>query len=339
LGIETSCDETAAALIKAKERKIEVLSNVVFSQVKIHRPFGGIVPETAARAHLKAIIPVLQKSLKGYSLEKINLICVTQGPGLVTSLIVGLEAAKTLSYLGKNLLLPINHLEGHIYSVKGFEKIAFPGLALIVSGGHTKLILMKEKQSYYQVGQTLDDAAGECFDKIARFLGIGYPGGPIISKYAQKWRKSGRQINFPLPRPMLKKENFDFSFSGLKTAVIYALKKNNALPLEGICAKVEEVIADVLTYKTMAAARKYKVKSILLCGGVAANKYLRYTLKKECQKAKIKLFLPEKNLCTDNGLMIALAGYHRLLSLSEKEKKMLKKNYLTLEADPNLKLE
>jgi N6-L-threonylcarbamoyladenine synthase len=335
LGIETSCDETAASLIKAEKGKIEILSNVVFSQIKLHQPFGGIVPEVASRAHLEKIIPVLKKAYGNYSPFQVNLICVTYGPGLITSLLIGIEAAKTLSYLTHAPLMAVNHLEGHIYSVENFEKIVYPAMALIVSGGHTKLINIKKPFVYQEVGTTLDDAAGECFDKISKFLGLGYPGGPIISDYASKWRQGKKTIDFHLPRPMLKKKNFDFSFSGLKTALIYSLRKKHSFPLEGICAEVEEAICQVLTYKTMAASREYKANSLILCGGVAANQYLRKRLKEEANKAKINFFCPPSNLATDNALMIALAGYERFKMLSPKEKEKLKNNF-ELDAKPNL---
>jgi len=229
LGIETSCDETAAAVLEYKSLKkkgqFKIISNVISSQISIHRQYGGIIPEIAARAHIENILSVIKKSLQNIDFKKIDLIAVTHGPGLITSLLVGLETAKTLSYIWKKPLMGVNHLNGHLaanfieYEIKNI----FPAISLIVSGGHTELGLMKKSGHYEKIGQTRDDATGECFDKIAKMLNIGYPGGPAISKMAGKINNNPNNITFP--RPMIKTNDFEFSFSGLKTSVLYFLKK------------------------------------------------------------------------------------------------------------------
>jgi len=339
LGIETSCDETSLALIKANKDKIKTIKHITYSQIKIHQPFGGVVPELAARAHLEKIIPLTKKIIKRKGLKKINLIAVTKGPGLMPSLLVGVELAKTLSYLEKIPILGINHLEGHIFSIKNIQKIKYPALSLIVSGGHTLLVLIQKPFKYTQIGSTLDDAAGECFDKAAQFLNLGYPGGPIISKIATKWRNAhkNKKPSIYLPRPMLSKNDFNFSFSGLKTALIYKLRKEK-FPLEEVCAEIEQAIVDVLVQKTMKAVRSYNVKSLLLVGGVAANEFLRESLKKQAKKSKVNFFVPRKKLATDNAVMIALAGYARWQTLSQEQKQKAKKHSLKIQPDPSLSL-
>jgi N6-L-threonylcarbamoyladenine synthase len=314
LGIETSCDETAASVVENKRGIFKVRSNIVSSQIDIHAKTGGVVPEVAAREHIKNILPVVNQSLvdANVSAKDIDAIAVTTGPGLITSLIVGIETAKTLSHIWDKPIISINHIEAHLYAnFATNQKVKFPLLALIVSGGHTELILMKKHGHYKLVGKTRDDAAGEAFDKVAKILRLGYPGGPIISKLAMK----GNEKSFDLPRPMLREKNHDFSFSGLKTAVLYASQSkkhnfNNKKKIADMSASFEKATVEVLIKKTAHAAKMYKVKTVLLAGGVAANKRLRADLKNELKKEvpKVKFMLPDLNYCTDNAAMIAVAG-------------------------------
>ncbi len=331
-----------------------ILSNVVSSQIPIHRKYGGIVPEIAARAHIKNILPVIKKSLiplkyKNYLTiaKQIDLIAVTYNPGLITSLLVGVETAKTLSYIWKKPLIGINHLQGHLaanfintnsaYSTTNYQ--FFPAISLIVSGGHTELGLIKKLGQYKKIGQTRDDAAGECFDKIAKLLKIGYPGGPAISKMAGKVKKHIKNIVFP--RPMIKTNDFDFSFSGLKTAVLYFVKNNknklkNKNFVQNICAEAQQAIIDVLIYKTIKAAKKHKANAVFLSGGVAANQELRKQLMNRVYKLpnNVKFFVPPINLCTDNAAMIAAAAALKFQSLNSKQKNQLKNNWKNLKASP-----
>lgn len=299
LGIETSCDETAAAVV---ENGIKILSNVVASSQTIHAKYGGIIPEKAAREQLKSIIPVVKEAL----ITDIDAIAITVGPGLIGSLLVGVETAKTLAYVWNKPLIPVNHLIGHIYanwidSGQAGMTPKFPALVLLVSGGHTELILMTAHGKFKYLGGTRDDAAGECFDKCARLLNLGYPGGPAISKAADVFLGShpAMQDDFlqHLPRPMINSKDFDFSFSGLKTAVTNAPKDNpNYLAYE-----LQEAITDVLVAKTRRAAEKYQIKNILLAGGVAANKRLREKIP--------EALCPPVELCTDNAAYIASAAF------------------------------
>jgi len=349
LGIETSCDETAAAIIEYKPLKkvlsFKIISNVIFSQIPIHIQYGGIIPEIAARAHIKNILPVIKKSLKNIDFKKIDLIAVTQGPGLITSLLVGLETAKALSYAWKKPLMGINHLQGHLAAnfIEYESKNVFPAISLIVSGGHTELGLIKKSGHYQKIGQTRDDAAGECFDKIAKLLKVGYPGGPAISKMAEKINNKSNNIYFP--RPMIKTNDFDFSFSGLKTAVLYFVKKNkNKLEkkkfIQNICAETQQAIIDVLIYKTIKASKKYRAKSVFLSGGVAANQELREQFKLQVCKLpnNVKFFVPSKNFCTDNAVMIAIAAGLKYKNLNKNQKSQLKNNWQKIKVDPNLEL-
>lgn len=317
LGIESSCDETAASLIQVKNNKITVLSNVVSSQIKIHQKYGGVVPELAARNHIKNILPVLDEALSPLAPRERGLggegvIAVTAGPGLIPSLIIGLETAKVLSYVWNKPLIGVNHLAGHIYStwINSNKPPRFPALALIVSGGHTELVLMKDHLKFKVLGQTRDDAAGEAFDKAAKILGLGYPGGPIISKYGE----GGNPQIIKLPRPMINSQNLDFSFSGLKTALLYQVRKDkkykNRIP--EYCASFQQAIIDVLISKTIKAAKNYRTRSVALVGGVAANKELRNQLKKTVEKSlpNTTYHLPPLEFTTDNAAMIAVAGYY-----------------------------
>ena len=356
LGIETSCDETAAAVLEYNHsnRYFKIISNVVSSQIPIHRKYGGIIPELAARAHIKNILPVIKTALKGiknknllHPKKKIDLIAVTYGPGLVTSLLVGLETAKTLSYLWKKPLMAINHLAGHLSAnFLANKEILFPAISLIVSGGHTELGFIKKRGFYQKIGQTRDDAAGECFDKIAKLLNLGYPGGPAISERARQWTSQTQKLKSQiiLPRPMINSNDFDFSFSGLKTAALYLAKKNkikikNKSFIANFCAESQQAIIDVLVKKTIKAAKNYQANSILLSGGVAANPLLRDQLNLESHKIpNLKFFVPETILCTDNAAMVAVAGALKYQGLNLNQRKKLKENWKKIKAEPNLSI-
>ena len=312
MGIETSCDETAAAIVE-KGRKIE--ANIISSQIKIHNKYGGVVPEIASRKHMEYIVPVIDQALSesGIELNQLSGIAVTYGPGLIGSLLVGLTVAKSIAFVRKIPLIGINHLEAHIYSnFLEHRELKPPIICLIVSGGHTSLVHINDYWDYNILGQTKDDAAGEVFDKISKYLNLGYPGGPVIEKLSGNGNPSA--INFP--RPLLNKKNFDFSFSGLKTAVIYYVNKlreeNKEIPKLDILASFQQAVVDVLTEKTLKAALKLKVNKIALAGGVAANLYLRKNIKKRAKMYDIEVFYPSPQLCTDNAVMVASAGYYKL---------------------------
>lgn len=340
LAIETSCDETAAAVIQYTPNtqwpKIKTLSSVVRSQIKLHAKMGGVVPEAAARAHVKNIQPVVKQALTAshLSLTAIDYIAVTQGPGLLPSLIVGVEFAKALSMTTKKPILPVNHMLGHLYSpLKDRVKNIFPQIALIVSGGHTILVLLENEKKYKVLGQTIYDAAGEAFDKVAKMLHLPYPGGPEVSKLATEGNKDA--INFP--RPMLNQKNYNFSFSGLKTAVLYYLQSLPAthyplLTTANVCASFQNAVVDVLIQKTMRAAKEFKAKSVSLSGGVSANSELRNQLRNSCEQNHLELFVPAFNLCTDNAEMIGIAAAFML----HNGKKPV--HYSKLEANSNLQL-
>ena len=343
LGIETSCDETAVAVIETGNReKIKLLSNVVASQVKLHAKYGGIVPNLAAREHVKNIGHVFKIGLKKAKIksisEEIDLIVVTHGPGLGPSLLVGLAFARTLAWKYDKPLIGVSHLEGHIYSnwLSPSQEIsknkAFPILNLIVSGGHTELVLMEGNGKYKIIGETLDDAVGEAFDKVARLLGLGYPGGPAISKAAEK----GNPNAYPLPSPMIRLKNYNFSYSGLKTAVLYLLrdlnvKKPSPKIAADVAASFQKAALDVLIAKTVRAAQEYKVKSVFLSGGVSANKELRKRLAEETKNIGLKYSQPEMEYTGDNAAMIATAGY-----FSSKDKKNKDLTWDKIKMDANL---
>jgi len=360
LGIETSCDDTGVAIVEVSQKKrpvFDVLSNVVSSQIKTHAPFGGVVPNLAAREHLKNIEPCLKTALceTNLTMKDIDLIAVTSGPGLIPSLLIGVNFAKALAYKYKIPIVPINHIEGHIIAAFDVEKSKiknqnlFPAVALVVSGGHTQLVLVKKIGDYKIIGETRDDAAGECFDKVAKLLDLGYPGGPAISREAEKWKSEFlisksetnpriKTQNLKLPRPMIGHKNYDFSFSGLKTAVLYLTqnqksKIKNQNFVQELCYEVQQAIIDVLTEKTLRAAKEYKAKTIILAGGVAANSELRkqFEFKIKNLKFKIHFLVPEMKLCTDNGAMIAMAAYFH------KEKATIK-NWGEIKANANLRL-
>lgn len=322
LAIETSCDETAAAVLSVditnKIPKIKTLSSVIKSQIKLHAGMGGVVPEVAARAHLKYIRPVVERALKAtsYNLQAIDYIAVTQGPGLIPSLIVGVEFAKMLSLSSGIPLLPINHMAGHLYSpfgtIRNSEsaiKNLFPMISLIVSGGHTMIVVMTDAKKYKVIGHTVDDAAGEAFDKVAKLLGLPYPGGPVVSKLAAKAKSSTLEF----PRPMVHTKDYNFSFSGLKTAVLYYLQSLSTdhyslTTQSSVCKAFEDAVVDVLAIKTLRATKQYKAKSISISGGVSANTALQKRFQQECKKNNLQLLLPGKGLSTDNAEMIGIAA-------------------------------
>jgi len=388
LGIDTSCDDTCLAILKIESEsknwwRPKILSNVVSSQVKLHAKYGGVYPFLAKREHQRNLPIVLAKALKkaNFSISnfkfliskinpnvkiqipKVDLVAVTVGPGLEPCLWQGINFAKDLAKRLKKPLIPVNHIEAHLlanwlkpvrqnfqFSIFNFQ-ILFPAICLIVSGGHTQLILMKEIGKYKILGETRDDAAGECFDKTARILGLGYPGGPAIAKLAEK---NGReQFSTKLPRPMLSQKNYDFSFSGLKTAVLYHWQsqspqvRKSKKYIQQMAAEIQQAVIDVLIHKTFQAAKDYKVKTIMLGGGVAANDELRKQFKSKVkticlptvladrvsaprQKSKVRFLVPPKNLCTDNGAMVAVtAFFHRKKATMDWQK---------IKADANLKI-
>jgi N6-L-threonylcarbamoyladenine synthase len=318
LGIETSCDETSAAIIEThgKNNKVKLLSNIISSSLPLHAKTGGIIPEIAAREQVKFIIPVIEKAVEVLkNINEIDAIAVTVGPGLIGSLLVGVETAKTISYVLKKPIIPVNHLFGHIYAnwikTDTDEKIEFPTIALIVSGGHTDLLLIERHGKTKWLGGTRDDAAGEAFDKTGRLLNLPYPGGAEIEKMAKGIIKD--IYNFP--RPLIDSNDLDFSFSGLKTAVLREVQKTEKIDgktIKNISYALQEAIFDILTNKTLKAVVKYNAKSIVLGGGVAANNELRQRFELEIRnlKLEIPLFVPEKRLCTDNAAMIAAAGFY-----------------------------
>ncbi|MEI6835225.1 MAG: tRNA (adenosine(37)-N6)-threonylcarbamoyltransferase complex transferase subunit TsaD [Candidatus Falkowbacteria bacterium] len=323
LGIESSCDETAAAVVEINQKngKSKTLSNIISSQIEIHQKYGGVIPEIAAREHVLNVLPVIHEALEkaGINHKKIEAIAVTKGPGLITSLITGLETARTLAYVWNKPLIGVNHIAGHIYSdfLELKQKIIFPLVVLTVSGGHTNLVLMKDYNTFKIVGETRDDAAGEAYDKGAKMLELGYPGGPIISKYAKIFSETGQVSKIILPRPLIG-NGLDFSFSGLKTSLLYQLQKDKDWKnrVAEYCFAYQEAIIDVLSRKTMAAAKKYGAKTIMLSGGVSANTELRlYLAKKVSQELpQNPLIVPQLAYTTDNAAMIALAGYYALQS-------------------------
>lgn len=313
LGIETSCDETAAAVVEAGKR---ILSNVVASQVEIHAQYGGIFPEVASRQHVITIYPIIEQALQKAHLTigDLDVIAVTRGPGLAGSLVVGVNTAKGLALANHLPLLGVNHLEAHIYSAwldtdEGKEAVdpKFPLLALIVSGGHTELTLVSDHLTYQRLGGTLDDAAGEAFDKVARLFGLSYPGGPAIESAAE----GGNPNAFDFPRAWLE-DSWDFSFSGLKTAVLRSVRHLESsefpLPIQDMAASFQAAVVDVLVEKTLSAAKEFEAKEILVAGGVSANKSLRGAFQ---EKSELPIHIPPLELCTDNAAMVAGAGFFR----------------------------
>ena len=324
LGIETSCDETSVSVVKNGR---EVLSNVINSQISIHEKFGGVVPEIASRNHVEAISNVTKKALEeaGVSLDEIDIIACTYGPGLVGALLVGVSYAKALSYATGKPLIPVNHIAGHIAAnYISFKELDPPFLCLVISGGHTHLVHVKDYTNFEIIGKTKDDAIGEAFDKVARVIGLDYPGGPKIDKLA----KDGR-ANIQLPETHF--ENLDFSFSGIKTAVLNLNHKNPNIDKRDLCASFEKAACNMLVHNTKKAIKDVNIKKLALAGGVSANSYIRKEFSKLEGELGIKVYYPDLSLCTDNAAMIASAGYYSYLKGIRAD--------LNLNAVPNLKLE
>ncbi len=311
LGIDTSCDDTSASLLSFTKDIPEILSNIVSSQSEIHDKYGGIVPELASRSHMEMIWPVVQEALGGRKFEELDAIAVCHGPGLIGSLLVGGSFAKALSISTELPLVGVNHLEGHLLSpFLEDNQPEFPFLSLVVSGGHTSLYKVSEFGQYEELGRTRDDAAGEAYDKVSKLLGLGYPGGPILDMMA----KDGDRDKVRFPRAMLKKDNHDFSFSGLKTAVRLAIEKDASLKPEEVAASFQDAVADVLVKKVKNILEQTGITSVSLSGGVAANSEIRERMGQMCQEVGAKFHPPAINLCTDNAAMIAYAGYHKFVA-------------------------
>lgn len=307
LAIESSCDETACAIVK---NGCEVISNVVLSQIDIHTNYGGVVPEIASRNHVRNITIVIEECLKkaNMKVDMVDAIAVTYGPGLIGSLLVGLEAAKTLAFVYNKPLVPVHHIAGHIYAANLVEEIKYPALALVISGGHTELVYLKEEYSFEVLGTTLDDAVGECYDKVARVIDIGYPGGPVIDKLARTG-KSRYKLSLPL-----NDDSYNFSFSGLKSAVINLAhnekQRSNEIIKEDLSFDFQNVVSTILAKKTKKALENFKVESFLIAGGVAANSGIRKKIEQVCNEKNIKFIFPRIEYCTDNAAMIGAAGYY-----------------------------
>jgi N6-L-threonylcarbamoyladenine synthase len=338
LGIETSCDETAAAVVEGGRR---IRSNVVASQVETHSVYGGVVPEIASREHLAMIGPVVDRALAdaGVALGDLDGIAVTSGPGLVGSLLVGVSYAKSLAYAGRKPLVGVNHIEGHIYSVV-FEnpEVEYPAVALVVSGGHTNLFLVREPGAYERLGRTRDDAAGEAYDKVAKLLGLGYPGGPVIDRLARTGDPDRAPLVFHVPQ--MRDETLDFSFSGLKTAVVRYVREHAIAPVPAgeqpseavrdLAASFQRAVVWSLRARLRAAVARHEPRSIVLAGGVACNSALRRAVEELGEKAGVRVLMPSPPLTTDNAAMIAAAGYARLARGE--------RSGLDLTADPALRL-
>lgn len=329
LGIESSCDETSVAIVRDGK---EVLSNVINSQIKIHEKFGGVVPEVASRHHVYQISLVFEEAfrLAGVSPQDIDLVAVTEGPGLIGSLLVGVNAAKTFAMMYHKPLIGVHHLAGHIYANAIEHEMKFPCIALLVSGGNTELILMKEHFNFEIIGQTLDDAVGEAYDKVARVVGLPYPGGPHVDRLAHLGEDT-----YHLPRVYLDDQSFDFSFSGLKSAVINLVhnlhQRNEEVNINNLCASFQDSVTEVLVRKTLALAKCQRCVNIIVAGGVSANQGLKERFYREAPK-EFTISIPSIKYCTDNAAMIAVAGYYQYLknpTLAD----------LTLNANASLELE
>ena len=307
LAIESSCDETSVSIIKDG---CEEISTVVLSQIDTHKNYGGVVPEIASRMHVENITIVIDDALKkvNMKMDDIDAIAVTYGPGLIGSLLVGLMAAKTLAFIYNKPLIPVHHIAGHIYANNLVKRLEFPLIVLVVSGGHTELVYMKEDYSFEKLGGTLDDAVGEAYDKVARVIGVPYPGGPMVDKLAFEGEDT---YDLPLP---LDDDSYNFSFSGLKSAVINLahneVQRGNKINSSDMACSFQNRVVKILVKKTMKALKDYDVKNLIVAGGVAANKGLREALTKECEKNQINLIIPEMKYCTDNAAMIGAAGYY-----------------------------
>lgn len=323
LAIETSCDETSVAIVKNGR---EVLSNVISTQIDIHKKYGGVVPEIASRNHVENITFVIEEAIQkaGVELNDVDIIGCTYGPGLVGALLVGLSTAKALAYALKKPLVGVHHIEGHIAAnYITHKELTPPYLCLVVSGGHSHLVHVEDYTKFEVLGKTRDDAVGEAFDKVSRAIGLGYPGGPIIDKMA----KEGNPL-YKLPRTHF--ENLDFSFSGVKTAVLNLINKEKELNVNDLCASFEEAVTDVLVENVLKAVKELKVSKIAIAGGVSANSYLRNRMQKVGAMHNLKVYYPELILCTDNAAMIGSAAYYNFLDG--------KISNLDLNAVPNLKI-
>ncbi|MDQ0063519.1 tRNA (adenosine(37)-N6)-threonylcarbamoyltransferase complex transferase subunit TsaD [Paenibacillus harenae] len=329
LAIETSCDETSVAVIRNGK---QILSNVVSSQIDIHERFGGVVPEIASRKHVESITVIMEQALKesGLTLNDISAIAVTQGPGLVGALLVGIVAAKTLAMALDIPLIGTHHIAGHIYANELVAEMEYPCMALVVSGGHTELVLLEREGSFRMVGRTRDDAVGEAYDKVARALHLPYPGGPYIDRLASEAEEA-----IPLPRAWLEADSYDFSFSGLKSAVLAVINQTKMKGLElneaALARGFQESVIEVLVTKALRAVKQFGAKQLLLCGGVAANRGLRASLQAKCETNQVPLLIPPLSLCTDNAAMIGAAANLKL--------KRGQYSGLDLKADPGLSLE
>ncbi|MEC2071077.1 tRNA (adenosine(37)-N6)-threonylcarbamoyltransferase complex transferase subunit TsaD [Alkalihalophilus marmarensis] len=329
LAIETSCDETSAAVIKDGK---EILSNIVSSQIESHKRFGGVVPEIASRHHVEQITLIIEEAMSEaeVTFKDLSAIAVTEGPGLVGALLIGVNAAKAMAFAHNLPLIGVHHIAGHIYANQLIHKLEFPLLTLVVSGGHTELVYMESDGSFEIIGETRDDAVGEAYDKVARTIGLPYPGGPHIDKLAHEGEPS-----YDLPRAWLEPDSFDFSFSGLKSAVINTLhnqkQRGEEINTQDLAASFQASVIDVLITKTKKAQEKYNVKQVLLAGGVAANKGLRAELQRTFEHSEVELIIPPLNLCTDNAAMIGAAA-----SIKYKQGKF---SSYDLNGDPGLDLE
>lgn len=307
MGIETSCDETACSIIK---NGTEIVSNIVASQIESHKRFGGVVPEIASRHHVEQITLVVEEALEkaGLTMDDIDAIAVTEGPGLVGALLIGVNAAKAIAFANNKPIIGVHHIAGHIYANRLVTEMKFPLMTLVVSGGHTELVYMPEHGVFEVIGETRDDAAGEAYDKVARVLGLPYPGGPHIDRLAHEGEPT-----IKLPRAWLEEDSYDFSFSGLKSAVINTVhnanQKGETIKPEDLAASFQDSVTDVLVTKTLRAVKQYEVKQLLLAGGVAANKGLRERLTESFkQLPEVEVVIPPLSLCTDNAAMIAAVG-------------------------------
>jgi N6-L-threonylcarbamoyladenine synthase len=308
LAIESSCDETAAAIVVGGEK---ALSNIVFSQIQIHRKYGGVVPELASRKHIEAIIPVIREALSkaGITLDRVEGIAVTYGPGLIGSLLIGLSVAKAIAYARNLAFVGVNHVEGHLSAILlENPRLQFPFIGLVVSGGHTCLYRVEDLGRYEWLGGTRDDAAGEAFDKVAKLLNLGYPGGPVIDRVA----RNGDPQAISFPRAFISKDSFDFSFSGIKTSVLHYVRKHPRARVEDIAASFQEAVVDVLISKAVQAALTLDLRRIVLSGGVACNSRLRMRLKEIAEKEGLETNIPSPILCTDNAAMIGVIGHYYL---------------------------
>lgn len=352
LAIETSCDETTAAILSYQDGRVSVLGEAVSSQIALHAQFGGVVPNLAAREHVRNIVPIIETTLKAakISSDDIDCLAVTEGPGLIPALLVGTTAAKTLALAWGKPLIGVNHLEGHIYAnLVSTDSLApdfaFPLLALIVSGGHTQLLLMRNHFQYELLGETEDDAAGEAFDKVAKMLGLPYPGGPEVSQRADAFRTEHPKLQANLfPRPLLKEEHYRFSFSGLKTAVLYFIQKNKERLADKnfvatVCHEFQEAVIDTLVGKTERAIQAYSPRTLVIAGGVSANQRLRERIETMIKQYPDCTFrMPAFRYSLDNAVMIGAAGILRYATMDETRRNELKQNAITLEASAHFPL-